>query len=169
VSTTLGQKDDRPPHPRLVRIKANIPTHLVRLASGRDLAAIASGACAGSFDSDELRSDEEVALVARVFEEAREFADFTSDNEVAEHVRQTYRMSALIRELEDAGLWLFGAREVQRLEGGDSGPSSWPVSILRVVRAKNPEIIKINLDGSNQVENLKPTSPGDRDGDGGDV
>lgn len=168
VSSTLGRKDDRP-HPRLVRIKANIPTHLARVRSGRDLAALATGACAGSFDHDELRSDEEVDLVARVFEEAQEFADSTSDNEVTEHVRQAYRMSALIRELEHAGLWLFGAREVQRLEGGDSGPSSWPVSILRVVRAKNPEIIRINLGGSHEAENPKPNSPGDRAGDDGDV
>ena len=58
-----------------------------------------------------------------------------------EKVAAAYRMSAMIRELEAAGFLVFGAREVQRMEGGTSGPSTWPVAHLRVVHSTNPEIV----------------------------
>ena len=168
VSSTLGQKNGRP-QVRFVRIKANIPTHLARVRSGADLFSLVGGACAGSYDHDGLRSEEEVDLVARVLEEAKEFGESSSDDEVGQHVKQSYRMTGLIRELEDAGLWLFGAREVQRLEGGDAGPAAWPVCYLRVIRADSPEIIKIDLGGSNAADIAIAPLSSDRDGDGGDV
>jgi len=153
VSSTLEQRNERP-QVRCVRIKTNIPTHLARVRSGADLFSLTGGACAGSYDHDGLQSEEEVDLVARVFEEAKEFGECSSDDDVGQHVKQSYRMTGLIRELEGAGLWLFGARELQRLEGGDSGPAAWPVCYLRVIRSENPEIVKIDLGGSNDAHSF---------------
>lgn len=53
-------------------------------------------------------------------------------------------MSTLVRELQEAGFWVFGGREVRRLEGGMGAPSSFPVAILRVARATNPEIMHVD-------------------------
>jgi len=43
-------------------------------------------------------------------------------------------------------LFLFGARELQRMEGGTSGPLYWPVAHFRVVRSTNPEIMIVDRD-----------------------
>lgn len=49
----------------------------------------------------------------------------------------------MIEELERGGFWVFGAREIRRLEGGVGGPSAWPVAILNVLRSSNPKIIRV--------------------------
>jgi hypothetical protein len=54
-------------------------------------------------------------------------------------------MSALLRELEEAGLWVFGGREERRLEGGGGPASAFPVAILRVTRGASPEIIAVDF------------------------
>ena len=51
-------------------------------------------------------------------------------------------MTTRLEELEQAGFWVFGERQVRRIEGGTGAPSPFPVAILQVLRATNPEIIK---------------------------
>jgi hypothetical protein len=65
------------------------------------------------------------------------------DLEPSQHVQAAFGLSQKIKELEAAGFWVFAGREVQRLEGGVCPPTDWPVAIVRVVRARNPEIIHV--------------------------
>jgi hypothetical protein len=66
------------------------------------------------------------------------------DLDAGQHVKTAFRMSDLLRQIEDAGFWVFGGREIRRLEGGIGGPVGWPVVILHVLRSTSPEIIKLH-------------------------
>ncbi len=44
------------------------------------------------------------------------------------------------KELEEAGFFVFGAREIQVLEGGEGEPSNWPVAIIQVLRKSNQSL-----------------------------
>ena len=61
-------------------------------------------------------------------------------------------MSALLENLEQAGFWVFGGREVRRLEGGVAAPSPFTVAILQVLRTTNPDIIKVDLAAATEQE-----------------
>ncbi len=142
VSSSLSEEQRRP-RIRIRRIKENIPNHLIRLTSGRDIMAIVGGACAFSFDHDEPQSEAEVDLLSEFLQEAQDWGELSAELEAGDHVRAASRMTTLLREVEEAGFWVFGGREIQRLEGGLDPPSPWPIAILRVIRATNPEIIRV--------------------------
>lgn len=62
--------------------------------------------------------------------------------EAGERVKASFGLTERLHELEEAGLWVFGAREVRRVEGGTQPPSPWPIAILKVVHANSREIIR---------------------------
>jgi hypothetical protein len=166
VSTTLTGNPSLPPS-RVVRIAANIPTHLVRLTSGSDVFGLLSSGHAFLFEQDELGSAGEVELVANFFQEAQDWGDLASDLEAGDRVKAAHRISKLVQELQESQLLLFGAREVRRLEGGVGPPQPFVVTILRVARAENPEIIK--FDGANPDKGEhsgEPTAQGSGESDG---
>jgi hypothetical protein len=111
-------------------LKENIPAHLLRLTFGKDILNIIQNACAHVFHHDEPASEDEAQLLAEFFQEAQDFGDFCRDLDAGEHVKAAFRMSALLRQIEEAGFWVFGGREIQRLEGGIGAPEAWPVVIL---------------------------------------
>lgn len=133
------------PRIRVRRLKDNVPTPLVRLASGRDVMAIVEHACAGVFDHDDPTSPEEVDLFSRFLQEAQDWADLSADLEAGDRVKAVFSLNILLQELEQEGFWVFGAREIKRIEGGVGGPALWPESTIRIVRATNPEIIEVDL------------------------
>lgn len=144
VSSTLTEQDRIPPV-RVKRIKENIPTHLVRLTSGGALLAIVDRASAFAFEHDDLKSQAEVDLISSVLQEAQDYGDLSGDLEAGDRVKAAFEMSARLEELEQAGFLVFGGREIRRLEGGVGTPSLFPVAILLVLRASDPEIIKVDL------------------------
>lgn len=142
VSSALtGEK--RLPPVRIRRVK--IPTHLIRMTSGRAILAIVDGASAFAFEHDEPASESEVELLSGFLQEAQDYGDLSADLDAGDRVKAAFRMSTFLDDLEQAGFWVFGEREVRRLEGGVGTPVSFPVAILEVVRAANPKIIKIDL------------------------
>jgi hypothetical protein len=145
VAKSLSDNPEIPPI-RLRRIKGSVPPHLLQLRSGRDVMGIARGSCASSFDHDELRSDDEVSLVGGFLQEVRDWAELYDDLEPIDHVRIATAVSKSVRALEESGFLIFGAREIRCLEGGIGAPSPWPIVILRVLRADNAEIWKVEFD-----------------------
>lgn len=143
VSSKLSEEENIPPV-KIRRIKENIPPHLTRITNGRGLIDIVGGACAGSVDHDELNSDAEVSAVGAFAQEMQDWIELSSDLEAGQKVEAAYRMSTMVKELEASGFLVFGAREVQRIEGGVGPPSAWPVARVRIVRTTSPEIIKLN-------------------------
>lgn len=144
VSLTLAEQ--QPPPPVCVRrIKENIPSHLVRLTSGQAVLAIVDGVCAFAFGHDELKLPVEVELISGFFQEAQDYGELWADLEAGNRVNATFYMSTRLEELEQAGFWIFGAREERRLEGGIGSPSPFQVAILNIVRTDSPEIIKVDF------------------------
>jgi hypothetical protein len=103
------------------------------------------GASAFAFEHDDLKSPSEVDLVSGFLQEAQDYGDLSGDLEAGDRVKATFEMTARLEELEQAGFWVFGGREVRRLEGGVGAPSPFPVAILQVLRASSPEIIKVDF------------------------
>ena len=150
VSATL-EGNTQPPPVRVRRIKNNIPSHLVRVTTGKDIMRIVGGACAFSFEHDEPQSEMERDLLGGFLQEAQDWGDLSGDLEAGDRVNAAYRLSTVLRELEDAGFWVFAAREIQQMEGGIGHPSAWPVAILRVNRKTNPDIHKVKLPDPDEV------------------
>ena len=153
-----------PPVP-VKRIKENITTHLIRLTSGRAVLAVVDGASAFTFDHDELKSQCEVELVSGFLQEAQDYGDLSTDLDAGNRVKAAFEMTARLEELEQAGFWVFGGREVRRLEGGVGAPSPFPVAILQVLRLGSPEIIKVDL--TRTVEEDPEQPPGSTAAGGG--
>ncbi len=146
VSAALSAREQAQ-EPRIRRVKDNIPHYLFRLTSGQDITNIVGEACGFSFEHDEPASKEENEIIGEFLQEAQDWGDLWSGLEAGERVNGTYRMSTLLRNLEENGFWVFGAREVQRLEGGVRTPSPFPVAILRVIRSTSTELISVDLRG----------------------
>lgn len=129
---------------KLRRVKQNIPAYLTRLTTGREVLNIAMHAYAFTMNHDELKSQEEVDLVGSFLQAVTDLADLGDDLETMDRVKAAFGLTQSLEELERAGFFVFGGREVQLLEGGmETEPSDWPVAILRVVRKENDAIIHV--------------------------
>ena len=144
VSSSLTDEKPIPPV-RVRRIKENIPSHLVRITSGQELFNILDGSMGFLFDHDEPQSEEEVEKLGVFFQETQDWGDISSELEAGARVSTTYRMSTMIKELEDAGFWVFGGTEVRRMEGGVGTPSAFPVAILKALRSTSAEIVNFKV------------------------
>lgn len=131
---------------RIKRVKENIPSYLTRLATGKEVIELIEKSYMFSFNHDELQSQKEVELVGGFLQMVQDWGDIGPDLGPSERVRIGFELTETLKELEDAGFFVFGGREVQVLEGGHEDPSNWPMTILRVLRKTNESIIKVNLD-----------------------
>ncbi len=131
---------------KLKRQKHNIPEYLSRITTGKQLLDILIGAFAYEMNHDELKSQDEVDLIGGFLQTARDWGELGDDMESSDRVSAAYNLSRSIEELEQAGFFVFGGREVQLLEGGvQATPSNWPIAILHVLHKDNDSIISINL------------------------
>jgi hypothetical protein len=127
---------------KIRRIKQNIPALLFRLTTGKQVLDLLSGSHAGSMDHDELKSQEEANLVGGFLQTVRDWGDLGDDLEPSDRVSAAFSLTQALQELEEAGFFVFGGREIQFLEGGIHPESSkWPVAILSVLRKDNKAII----------------------------
>jgi len=128
---------------KLKRIKQNIPEYMPRILKGKEILEINFGACSGSYDNDELQNEEEVNLIGSFFQKIKDGGDLGFDLEPQDRIRMEFELTQSIEELEVAGFFVFGAREIQKLEGGINGPTNWPVAHINVVRKTHDDIIKL--------------------------
>jgi hypothetical protein len=128
---------------RVRRIKKNIPDYLVRVTTGKQLVDLIAGAYAISIDHDELNSQDEVDLIGGSLQNVSDYMDILDlAAEPSERVESAYNLTELIKDIEEKGFFVFGARELQLLEGGiDDVPSNLPVAIVHVLREGNKSII----------------------------
>ena len=128
---------------KIRRIKQNIPDYLSRLTNGREILHIVTGCDASSFQNDELTTQEEVDLVGSFFQSIQDWCDLGIDSEPSKRVSFEFDLTQAVKDLEEAGFFVFGGRETQRMEGGVGDPVPFHVSIIHVMRQTNPDIISI--------------------------
>ena len=143
VASSLGNVEWPPPI-RVRRIRENIPTHLVRLTTGRQLFEVLDGAAVFQFDNDDPTTQEEAELLAGFLQDAQDIGDISGEFDAGDRVTTAFRLNSALDDLDAAGFWVFGAREVQRLEGDNGAPVPWTAAILHVRRSDNPDIVAIN-------------------------
>jgi len=161
VADRLTDRGEARP-PTLRRVKHNIPAFLSRITTGKRVFDLVMGSYAFSMDHDELKSQEEVDLVGGFLQTVSDWGDLASELEPGERVSAAYTLTQYLQQLENAGFFVFGGREVQVLEGGmQTEPSDWPVSILKVVRKENEEIIHVNPNDL-EKEDAQPEDSGNQ-------
>jgi hypothetical protein len=144
---------EQPQPVRLRRVKQNIPAFLFRLTTGKAVLDLVTNAMAYSFDHEELKSQEEVNLVGGFLQVVQDWGDLSGDLETSDRVQTAYSLTESLQELEEAGFFVFGGREVRLLEGGiQPEPSNWPVAILRILREDNQAIIHLSRDKMDEDE-----------------
>jgi hypothetical protein len=131
---------------KIVRIRQNIPEYLSRFSTGREILGVLVECHALSYNNDELTTQMEVELVGDFFQLIRDYMDLLPDMEPSTRISLEFDLTQKVKDIEGAGFYVFGAKEVQRLEGGLGKPMPFPVFIIEVARQTNPTIITTPLD-----------------------
>jgi len=129
---------------RIRRIKENTPAFLHRFTTGKEVLNLVGSCYVYYMDHDEPHTQEEADLIGGFLKILRDWGDISPDLDPNDHVRTGFDLTQTLKELEEAGFHVFGAREVQMIEGGKDAPSEWPVAFIRVIRKTNPEIISLS-------------------------
>lgn len=143
--------DNEEPMPlRFRKPKDKIASFLVKLNTGKEVLNLVEGSCAAYYDHDELETEQEVELVGEFLEVAQDWGDIGRELGPGKRAETAFRLSQEIKELEELGFLVFGAREVHEMTGGYSrAVSDWPVTIIRVLRKDSPEITAIPIEDKN--------------------
>jgi len=143
-----------------VRRVENIPPYLFRLTTGNQVLDVVGDASACSMNHDGLRSQAEVDLVGDFLQSAQDWGEMWSELGPASRVNASFNLTQSLEELEQAGFFVFGGREVQFLEGGNQEKSSpWPVATLSVLRESNESIIRVDLGQTEEGTAQQGASP----------
>lgn len=160
---------DTPPMPRPItirRIEQNVPDFLYRLTTGKQVLDLVTGAYFFSVDQDEPRSQEEIDLIGGFLQAIEDWADICDILDFSDRVSRAYDITLALNELEEAGFFVFGGREVQLIEGGiATEPADCPIVILYVLRKDNKAIINVSFSNMKK-EDIKPTDLRQRSKDG---
>ena len=140
VSEQLDFSPSHTPPPRVRRMPKNVPAFLKRIRTGKELLAILNDACAFAPYYDELGTESEDTLVGGFLQDVQDWGELGLEP-VLDRMRAERSIDEGIRELEQAGFWVFGGREHQTLEGGTGPPTAWPIAHVQVLRDTNPDII----------------------------
>ena len=124
---------------------------LTRIMTGSQLLNVISGCHGYDFDNDELHNEAEVDLVGAFLQNAQDWGELLSDMESGERVRAKHALSQELEELENNGFWVFGGVVSRKVRLGNE-MTVWRISVLRVLRNDNPEIIKVGFDSISDKE-----------------
>ena len=120
----------------------NIKLH--KIDEGKQLISYIDGTCGINYD-EETQTLEEVKLVGEFVQYVKEIMDFDDlIDEPYDRIMSGFNLTQSIKELDDAGFWVFAGKEKQKLVGGIGDPTLFPVLIMRIVRKDSSEIIKMD-------------------------
>lgn len=120
----------------------NIKLH--KIDEGKQLISYIDGTCGINYD-EEAQTLEEVKLVGEFVQYVKEIMDFYDlIDEPYDRIMSGFNLTQSIKELDDAGFWVFAGKENQKLVGGIGNPTLFPVLIMRIVRKDSSEIIKMD-------------------------
>jgi hypothetical protein len=148
-------KPSGPEPVRVVRVRKEIPTHLVRVTSAKALLDLALG-CHGRYDDyPEDLTEADLDCVAAFLQNLTDWGDLGL-NEPSERIDAQKSLAENMAQLDQAGLRVYVAREKQQLRGGMEGASAWYVLHLRIVRHDDPS--QILLDEGPEASGSPPPS-----------
>lgn len=124
---------------------------LTRIFTGSQLLNVISGCHGYDFDNDELHNEAEVDLIGTFLQNAQDWGELLPDMESGERVRTKYVLSQELQELEDNSYWVFGGVVSRKIKLGNE-ITTWRISVLRVLRSDNPEIIKVGFDSTTDMK-----------------
>lgn len=130
VKDRLGAQSATEPV-RVVRIAAEIPAHLVQVASAKALLDLASSCHGRYYDYPEDLSEDALDCVGTLLQNLTDWVDLGL-SEPHERISAQRSLAENMSELEHFGLRLFAARERQELRGGALAPSAFYALHLRV-------------------------------------
>lgn len=117
---------------------------LHKIDEGKQLISYIDGTCGINYD-EETQTLEEVKLVGEFVQYVKEIMDFDDlIDEPYDRIMSGFNLTQSIKELDDAGFWVFAGKENQKLVGGIGDPTLFPVLIMRIVRKESSEIIKMD-------------------------
>lgn len=112
---------------------------LTRITTGKELMSMNSGCCAYLFDHDEPENETEMEAISAFHQNAQEWGEIWDDIEAGGRVEAQFGLTKQITELEEIGFWVFGMRQVRKVNVMRQSPT-WPVFVMTVVRKTNPGI-----------------------------
>lgn len=120
----------------------NIMLH--KIDEGKQLISYIDGTCGINYD-EETQTLEEVKLVGEFVQYVKGIMDFDDlIDEPYDRIMSGFNLTQSIKELDDAGFWVFAGKENQKLVGGIGDPTLFPVLIMRIIRKESSEIIKMD-------------------------
>lgn len=111
---------------------------------GKDILVCLEGAM-GMVHDEQAETLEEAKLLEDFVQYIFDVMDMDLFLEPCDQVMTAYNLSESIKELDDAGFWVFVGRENRKVTGGIQGSEMLPVSIVRIVKKDSKEIIKYEL------------------------
>lgn len=119
-------------------------TQLLRIRTGVELANIIGGSHAYCFNHDELETVDEAKLVGCFLGNLQDLGDIWGDLDSNQHVEMRFSLTGMIRDIEAAGMFVFGTRETRTMRMKTSAQVfDWDVATVTVVRATNPGITEL--------------------------
>ena len=116
---------------------------LSRVTTGRELINYIQGVSAMEYNHDDLFTREEAVAVSNFVQQVSEIIDWDYLVEPSDYIMQGFELNTVIKSLENAGFWVFCAREKRRISGGETEPADFPTLLLQIRRKDSPEIFAI--------------------------
>jgi len=129
---------------RFKRRDNETPKYLNKISCGKEILNIVEGVNAYSFGNDKPNSKDEARLIEdffRIINDSKHYIDKKLD--AIERTIMISDLSQIIKELDEAGFWVFGARETQIFE--DNGQKvDISMAIFNIIRKTNDRITKVS-------------------------
>lgn len=120
-----------------------IPSFLFRVTTGQEVGNILSWAEAYEMANDEPKNDDEMGLVRDFLDYLHDYGETINDLNQGKKVEFNYEISKEIKNLENAGFWVFGGLFPKEFKGfGKAGILK--VAVIRVIRSNNQLIFRID-------------------------
>jgi hypothetical protein len=140
ISQKLGDTQESKPV-KIRIIERNVPQYLVRITTGRQLLDLVDKSDAFNFENDDLDNESEVELITGFFRLLQEWGDIDTELDAAQRSEIKFRLNDELKHLDNAGFAVFGAAEIQIMEGENAPPTDFPVALIKVIR-KSSKVIK---------------------------
>lgn len=143
VRKETGQDEVEPIKIRHQQDYQNIMLH--KVSNGKEVINYLTDACGIAYD-EQAETLEEVKLVSDFIQYIKEILDYSElIDEPSERMMTAFNLTESIKELENAGFWVFVGKENKVITGGVRKPEAFPTLLLRVIKKDSEEIIKADI------------------------